>query len=67
MDKPESAPRRHIILTSHPSAGGKRAPALRWGAATAAERGPIIATTADPSRRNAIGTQIGRASCRERV
>jgi GTP cyclohydrolase II len=57
MDKPETAPRRHIILTSH--AGSGRAPPLTWGAATPAERGPVIATTADPSRRNAIGTHAG--------
>jgi len=59
MDRPDTAPRRHIILTSHPSAGGKRAPAIRWGAASAVERGAIVATTADPLRRNAIGTHAG--------
>jgi GTP cyclohydrolase II len=62
MDKrdkvPDKAPRRHIILTSHPGSAN-RAPAIRWGAATPAERGAVIATTADPSRRNAIGTHAG--------
>jgi len=57
MDKPETAPRRHVILTSHSGSG--RAPPIVWGAATAAERGPVVATTADPSRRNAIGTHAG--------
>ena len=31
---------------------------LRWGAATAAERGPVI-TSRDPALRNAIGTHAG--------
>src|SRR5215469_5340245 len=34
---------------------------LRWGAATAAERGPVIATR-DPAHRNAIGTHAGSYS-----
>jgi len=34
---------------------------LRWGAATAAERGPVIATR-DPAARNAIGTHAGSYS-----
>src|SRR5258707_524577 len=47
--------RRHIILTSHPAAGGKPVLPIRWGAASAAERGPVIATTTDRAGRNAIG------------
>jgi GTP cyclohydrolase II len=48
----------HIRLTSHP---GHRAPAkhpLHWGAATARERGPIVATFTG-SERNAIGAHGG--------
>jgi GTP cyclohydrolase II len=35
------------------------APPINWGAATAAERGPIIATLRNPCHRNAIGTHAG--------
>ena len=35
------------------------APALHWGAATAAERGPVVGTTANRSQRNVIGTHSG--------
>src|SRR3954467_7179596 len=54
-----SAP-RHIRLTSH--AGGQGALALQWGAATAAERGPIVGTTTKRSHRNVIGTHSGSYS-----
>src|SRR5437764_1016342 len=50
----------HIVLSSHPSAG-KRGPfyEVRWGAPTAAERGPVIASLTDMAQRNAIGTHSG--------
>ena len=50
----------HIVLTSHPlgrSAG--QSPPIRWGAATAAERGPVVASLTNPAQRNAIGTHSG--------
>ncbi len=50
----------HIVLTSHPlgrSAG--LSPPIRWGAATAAERGPVVASLTNPAQRNAIGTHSG--------
>jgi GTP cyclohydrolase II len=50
----------HIVLTSHPR--GPRAgsaPAVRWGAASAAERGPLVAGLAEPAARNVIGTHSG--------
>jgi GTP cyclohydrolase II len=50
---------RHIRLTSHPAAGAPGAPPLRWGAATAAERGPVVGSTTDRARRNVIGTHSG--------
>jgi GTP cyclohydrolase II len=60
MDTPEKARPRHIILTSHPTGSAKVKPLpVNWGAATAAERGPIVATTTDPGQRNAIGTHSG--------
>jgi len=50
---------KHIRLTSHPGQGTSGAPALQWGAATAAERGPVIGTTVSRSQRNVIGTHSG--------
>ncbi|MGE0422324.1 MAG: GTP cyclohydrolase II [Reyranellaceae bacterium] len=60
-DTPPKAPRarRHIRLTSHPSAGAAQPVPLKWGAPTAAERGPVIATLSEPARRNAIGVHAG--------
>jgi GTP cyclohydrolase II len=53
----------HIRLTSHPAAGGKplRFP-IRWGAPTAAERGPVIASVGSGADRNAIGAHGGSYS-----
>jgi len=56
---PRSAP-RHIRLTSHHGAEG--ALAIRWGAPTAAERGPLIGTTTTRAHRNVIGTHSGSYS-----
>lgn len=50
-------PGGHIRLTSH--SGGADAPALQWGAATAAERGPVVGTTTTRAHRNVIGTHSG--------
>ena len=50
---------KHIRLTSHPQAGPGGAPALQWGAATAAERGPVVGTTTSRAQRNVIGTHSG--------
>ena len=49
----------HIRLTSHPNQGTSGAPALHWGAATAAERGPLVGTTTNRSQRNVVGTHSG--------
>jgi GTP cyclohydrolase II len=51
---------RHIRLTSH--AGGDGALPIQWGAATPAERGPIVGTTTQRSHRNVIGTHSGSYS-----
>src|SRR3954467_779445 len=50
----------HIRLTSH--SGGFDAPLIRWGAPTAAERGPVIGTTTQRAHRNVIGTHSGSYS-----
>ncbi|WP_068270507.1 GTP cyclohydrolase II [Aldersonia kunmingensis] len=50
----------HIRLTSH--TGGVGAPTIQWGAATAAERGPVIGTTGTRAHRNVIGTHSGSYS-----
>jgi len=49
----------HIRLTSHPGAHGPKPLPIQWGAKTALERGPLIATLTDPSKRNVIGTHSG--------
>ena len=46
----------HIRLTSH--SAGAEAPALSWGAAHAAERGPVVGTI-KRTHRNVIGTHSG--------
>jgi GTP cyclohydrolase II len=56
---PSKTPPKHIVLTSHPGRSGSRYLPVHWGAATAAERGPIIGTFSDPARRNVIGAHSG--------
>jgi len=53
-------PSDHIVLSSHPNAQ-RRGPfyEVRWGAPTAAERGPVIASLTNVAQRNAIGTHAG--------
>jgi len=54
------APAKHIRLTSHhPIEGATGAPPIRWGAADALARGPIVGTTTERRRRNVIGTHSG--------
>ncbi|HEV8680304.1 MAG TPA: hypothetical protein VGQ90_13080, partial [Stellaceae bacterium] len=50
---------RHIRLTSHPGGAGEGRTPLDWGAASAAERGPVVASPAEPRHRNAIGSHSG--------
>ena len=58
---PTRATPRHIRLTSHPGQPGGAGGSLpiRWGAATAVERGPVVGTTTNRSQRNVIGTHSG--------
>ncbi len=57
---PASPSAGHIRLTSH--AGGFGALPIQWGAASAAERGPVVGTTSKRSHRNVIGTHSGSYS-----
>jgi GTP cyclohydrolase II len=50
---------RHIRLTSHPGDAGRSAVPPHWGAAVPADRGPVVASPADPQQRNAIGSYSG--------
>jgi GTP cyclohydrolase II len=50
---------RHIRLTSHPGMAGQGAIPLRWGAPSPSERGPVVASPADPRYRNAVGSYSG--------
>ena len=50
----------HIVLTSHPLGRvAGQSPKLKWGAPTAAERGPVVASLTNPAQRNAICTHSG--------
>src|SRR5207244_8668953 len=49
----------HIRLTSHPGSAGEGMVRLRWGAASPQERGPVVASPAEPRHRNAIGSYSG--------
>ncbi|MCX6118139.1 MAG: GTP cyclohydrolase II [Proteobacteria bacterium] len=51
---------KHIKLTSHPGMpGGEIQRPIKWGAPSAKERGPVIATITHPEHRNSIGTHSG--------
>jgi GTP cyclohydrolase II len=50
---------RHIRLTSHPGGAGRAAIPLYWGAPSAVERGPVVASPAESPQRNAIGCYSG--------
>jgi GTP cyclohydrolase II len=52
----------HIRLTSHPGSRGAARYPLVWGAATAKDRGPVIATVNARTDRNAIGAHGGSYS-----
>ena len=62
MNPPLSVKRSHIRLTSHPASRGPARFPIKWGAATAQERGPVIATVNSGGDRNAIGAHGGSYS-----
>lgn len=49
----------HIILATHTSLKYKDTLPIHWGAKTAMERGPVVASITDNKRRNAIGAHSG--------
>ena len=55
-------PNSHIRLTSHPRTGAAVRFPLRWGAANARERGPVVGTITAGTGRNAIGAHGGSYS-----
>ncbi len=57
---PDKKKVKHIKLTSHPGLpGAEVVKPVTWGAKTAKERGPAIATVTNPAHRNVIGTHSG--------
>ena len=44
----ETAPAKHIRLTSHPARAPSGALPIHWGAADPRERGPVVGTTDQP-------------------
>ena len=52
-------PLKSIKLTSHPGGHGPVPVPIVWGAPTAKERGPVIASLTTPEHRNVIGTHSG--------
>lgn len=52
----------HIILSSHPSVHSAPSLKIKWGAPSAKERGPIIASLTNIRNRNAVGTHSGSYS-----
>jgi GTP cyclohydrolase II len=51
-----------IVLASHPSSHGPTPTPIQWGATDPMDRGPIVASVTDYSRRNVIGTHSGSYS-----
>lgn len=49
----------HVVLASHPQKVFRAKPKLVWGANTAKERGPVVASLTHIAHRNAIGTHGG--------
>src|SRR6202000_2539513 len=52
----------HIRITSHPAPGAKLNFPIRWGAASARERGPVIGPVSGTPDRNVIGSHGGSYS-----
>jgi hypothetical protein len=49
----------HVILASHANLKFKNTLPIKWGAKTAKDRGPVVASLTDFRNRNAIGTHGG--------
>jgi GTP cyclohydrolase II len=50
---------KHIILATHTNLKFKETIPINWGAPTAMERGPVVASLTNPVARNAIGAHSG--------
>jgi GTP cyclohydrolase II len=55
----EKTQSRHLILASHNNLKFKETLSISWGAASAMERGPVVASLTNPRARNAIGAHSG--------
>lgn len=55
----EKSVSRHLILASHNNLKFKETLGINWGAKTAMERGPVVASLTNPRARNAIGAHSG--------
>lgn len=55
----EKSVRRHLILASHNNLKFKETLSINWGANSAMERGPVVASLTNPRARNAIGAHSG--------
>lgn len=49
----------HVILATHTSLRYKDSLPIHWGAKTAKQRGPVVASLTDSTRRNAFGAHSG--------
>jgi GTP cyclohydrolase II len=59
--QPAKPAKGHIKLTSHPSQRDAAWP-VKWGASSAAERGPVVGAVNDGAQRNVIGAHSGSYS-----
>ncbi|KAJ1409869.1 GTP cyclohydrolase N terminal-domain-containing protein [Ochromonadaceae sp. CCMP2298] len=59
IEEPERNTMDYISLTTHDGEFGSNPIGMKWGAATPAERGPVIATVKHGGQRNAIGAHSG--------
>jgi GTP cyclohydrolase II len=60
MEKREVMKRsNHVILATHTSLKFKETLPIQWGAKSALERGPVVASLTSPRARNAIGAHSG--------
>ena len=54
--------KKHIVLTSHPTSYTTAPLNIKWGADSAKERGPVIASLTNVKHRNAVGSHSGSYS-----
>ena len=54
--------KKHIVLTSHPTSYSAAPLNIKWGADSAKQRGPVIASLTNVKHRNAVGSHSGSYS-----